>query len=351
MPTPNILIVDDKPENLYTLVKVLQPLKVTVTQAESGARALELILEHEFCLAIVDVQMPEMDGYELVELLRSNLNTAHLPVIFVSAIYSDEYHHRRGYDAGAVDFLSKPFVPEILVSKVKVFLDLCEQRKKLEATVAQLNATNTTLTKYTRQLETSIQVSRQISSILDRDALLEEVVTLIQKRFDYYFVGIWLWDEARSNLTLHTGAGKATGQTLPKGFDLMPKYAHGVIGSVCRTGESYRVNDTANNPRYVALRELPRTRAELTLPLHVGDNLVLGALDIQSDVRAAFDVQDANVLQSLADQIATAIHNADLYARVVQLNTELEGRVQARAEDLPPTPPAPGIAAPGEGDL
>jgi GAF domain-containing protein len=164
-------------------------------------------------------------------------------------------------------------------------------------------------------------------------------------------VGIWLWDEGRNNLTLHAGAGKAAGHTLPKGFNLMPKYANGVIGSVCRTGEVYRVNDTANNPRYISLRELPRTRAELTLPLHVGNNLVLGALDIQSDVRATFDVQDANVLQALADQIAIAIHNADLYARVVQLNTELESRVQAHGEGLPSAPPPSGIAAPGEGAL
>lgn len=89
--------------------------------------------------------MPEMDGYELVELLRGNPSTACLPVIFVSAIYSDEYHHRKGYDAGAVDFLSKPFVGEILLSKVGVFLDLYHQRVKLEELVSQLNAKKTAL--------------------------------------------------------------------------------------------------------------------------------------------------------------------------------------------------------------
>ena len=115
---PKILTVDDKPQNLFALEKLLIKLEVEVFQANSGFDALSLTLEHDFCLAIVDVQMPQMDGYELVELLRSNSNTASLPVIFVSAIYSDEYHHRKGYDAGAVDFLSKPFVPEILLSKV-----------------------------------------------------------------------------------------------------------------------------------------------------------------------------------------------------------------------------------------
>ena len=97
---PKLLIVDDRPENLFALEKTLQKLEVEVLKAGSGNDALGLSLEHDFCLAIVDVQMPEMDGYELVELLRSNPATAALPVIFVSAIYSDEYHHRKGYDFG-----------------------------------------------------------------------------------------------------------------------------------------------------------------------------------------------------------------------------------------------------------
>ncbi len=136
---PKILTVDDKPENLYALTKILRNLDVEIHQATSGNEALSLTLKNEYCLAIVDIQMPEMDGYELVELLRGNPATATLPVIFISAIYSDDYHHRKGYDAGAVDFLSKPFVPDILLSKVKVFLDLYQKRIMLEE-LAQQNA-------------------------------------------------------------------------------------------------------------------------------------------------------------------------------------------------------------------
>src|SRR5512136_1963979 len=132
---PKILTVDDRAENLYALERLLKNLDVEVIKALSGAAALNMTLEHDFCLAIVDIQMPEMDGYELVELLRSNEDTATLPAIFVSAIYSDEYHHRKGYEAGAVDFMSKPFVPEILLSKVKVFVDLYRQRRTLEEEV------------------------------------------------------------------------------------------------------------------------------------------------------------------------------------------------------------------------
>jgi putative two-component system response regulator len=129
---PQILLVDDKAENLFTLRRLLAELDVEAFSTTSGNEALGLVLEHDFCAAIVDVQMPEMDGYELVELMRSNAKSATLPVIFVSAIYSDEYHHRKGYDAGAVDFLSKPFIPDILLSKVRVFIKMYEQRLQLE---------------------------------------------------------------------------------------------------------------------------------------------------------------------------------------------------------------------------
>ena len=136
---PKILTVDDRSQNLYVLERLLITLDVDVFKAASGAEALGLILEHDFCVAIVDVQMPEMDGYELVELMRGNERAATLPVIFVSAIYSDEYHHRKGYNAGAVDFMSKPFNPEILLGKVRVFIDLYKQRQNLQALIEKLD--------------------------------------------------------------------------------------------------------------------------------------------------------------------------------------------------------------------
>lgn len=159
---PKILIVDDKPQNIYVLEKLLVDLEVDVVAANSGFEALELTLELEFCLAIVDIQMPEMDGYEMVELLRGNPATASLPVIFVSAIYSDEYHHRKGYDAGAVDFLAKPIIPEILLSKVRVFLDLYNKQLQLKE-MAEQNAR-------------LYEVERQLRAI--EEARAEELVEL-----------------------------------------------------------------------------------------------------------------------------------------------------------------------------
>ncbi len=155
---PEVLIVDDKQENLFILDRMLKTLDVEVFQALSGAEALDFALDHDSCVAIVDIQMPEMDGYQLVTLLRSNADTATLPVIFVSAIYSDEYHHRKGYEAGAVDFLSKPFMPEILLSKVKVFVDLFRQRRALEEEIQRR-----------RQAEEALQEANVALSKLNAD--------------------------------------------------------------------------------------------------------------------------------------------------------------------------------------
>lgn len=345
---PTILIVDDRPENLYALEKLLQKLEVHVLQATSGARALELTLKHEFCLAIVDVQMPEMDGYELVELLRSNESTATLPVIFVSAIYSDDYHHRRGYEAGAVDFLSKPFAPEILLSKVKIFIDLYNQRHSLQTLVQQLNSTNTVITKRAAQLEIVNEVGRQITSILRLDALLDHIVSLIQAKFGYYSVSVWFRNEQHTDLVLKAIAGQ--NQTIQVDaetcipLDATPS----IVAHVCRSNEYYLTNASRDDPNYLFLNMLPETQSELTLPLTLdhGSPAVkesMGALDIQSSQRDAFDNDDITVLQTLADQISIAIHNAHLYDAEKQRRTLAEtleetGRVLASSLDMHDVP-------------
>lgn len=129
---PKILIVDDKEQNLIALEKVIEVFEVEFVRALSGNQALALTLKHEFALAIIDIQMPGMDGYETVELIHSDPDISYFPVIFVSAIHKDEYNIVKGIETGAVDFISKPINPAVLRGKVKVFLDLYEQRKMLQ---------------------------------------------------------------------------------------------------------------------------------------------------------------------------------------------------------------------------
>ena len=130
---PKILIVDDKEENLFALEKVFEGRVAEIIKATSGNDALKSTLEHEFAVAILDVQMPGMDGYELAELLRSEKRTRHLPIIFMSAVYSSDYYVFKGYEAGAVDFIVKPYNPNVLVSKVDVFLQLANNLYELQA--------------------------------------------------------------------------------------------------------------------------------------------------------------------------------------------------------------------------
>ena len=127
-----ILIVDDKPRNLFALEQILKDVPARIIQATSGDEALALSLKHEFALAILDVQMPGMDGYELAELLLGNPSTSTVPIIFVSAAYQDESHRFQGYASGAVDYLVKPLDPAILLGKVRVFLELGRVRTQLE---------------------------------------------------------------------------------------------------------------------------------------------------------------------------------------------------------------------------
>ena len=136
---PLILAVDDTPANLVALERVLGGVNARVVRAGSGEEALALCLRHRFALAILDVQMPEMDGYELAEILRADPATCRTPIIFMTAASYDESHVFRGYTAGAVDYIIKPYHPDTLLSKVRVFLELAVQRQQLELMLAERN--------------------------------------------------------------------------------------------------------------------------------------------------------------------------------------------------------------------
>jgi two-component system, sensor histidine kinase and response regulator len=125
------LLVDDREENLIALSALLRRDDVEVLTARSGAQALDLLLAHDVALAFLDVQMPEMDGFELAELMRGSERTRHVPIIFVTAGPRDQHRLFKGYDAGAVDFLYKPIEPQVLRNKAEVFFQLYTQKQQL----------------------------------------------------------------------------------------------------------------------------------------------------------------------------------------------------------------------------
>jgi CheY-like chemotaxis protein len=128
---PKILIVDDRPENLLALEAILQGLGHELVKAHSGEEALKRLLSEDFALILLDVQMPGMDGFETATHIKQRERTRDVPIVFLTAIDGEAHQAFRGYAAGAVDYLSKPFDPWVLRAKVGVFIELYERRREL----------------------------------------------------------------------------------------------------------------------------------------------------------------------------------------------------------------------------
>jgi len=137
----NILLVDDRPENVLALEAILEPLGQNLVKASSGEEALKHLLRQDFALILLDVQMPGMDGFETAQIIRGRERSRHTPIIFLTAINTNHTHVSRGYEVGAVDYLLKPIIPDILLSKVAVFVDLWRKNAQVERQAGELAAT------------------------------------------------------------------------------------------------------------------------------------------------------------------------------------------------------------------
>jgi len=178
MTGPRVLIVDDRPDNLLALEATLEPLEVEVTQAQSGPDALRQLLNEDFAVILLDVQMPGMDGYETARLIKARGRSADVPIIFLTAISRETEHQLRGYEAGAVDYLAKPFEPEVLRSKVAVFMALHQQARTIEDQNRQLaerleerDRAQAALGRHTAELQRSNAELDRFASMVGHDLL------------------------------------------------------------------------------------------------------------------------------------------------------------------------------------
>ncbi|MBW4602787.1 MAG: PAS domain S-box protein [Calothrix sp. FI2-JRJ7] len=143
----NVLLVDDHTENLLALEGILGGLGQNLVRATSGAQALKCLLNQDFAVILLDVQMPDMDGFETAALIRQRKRSLHTPIIFLTAFSTSDNMVERGYSLGAVDYLFKPLHPEILKSKVVAFIDLYQKTAEIERQAAELAAINAELKK------------------------------------------------------------------------------------------------------------------------------------------------------------------------------------------------------------
>lgn len=149
----NILIVDDRPENLLSMESLIESPELNIVRASSGNESLGLMLDYEFAIVLLDVQMPGMDGFETAELMRGSEKTKHVPIIFVTALSKDQKYVFRGYESGAVDYIFKPLEPEILKSKVKVFCEIYRQKRIIQNQLTEIEEKNDVLQRQLKEIK------------------------------------------------------------------------------------------------------------------------------------------------------------------------------------------------------
>jgi len=177
---PNILVVDDRKENLLATEKILKYLDATLFKASSGNEALSLMLRHSFAVVLLDVQMPEMDGFETARLMQEHENMRGTPIIFITAISKEERYATQAAEIGAVDYIFKPINPEILKSKIKVYLDLYRQREHILALNETLTQSNEELERFayicSHDLQEPVRIMKSYAELLKQRylAMLDE---------------------------------------------------------------------------------------------------------------------------------------------------------------------------------
>lgn len=180
----SILIVDDRIENLIAAEAVLKRKNYRIDRASSGKEAIEKAFLNDYDCILLDVQMPEMDGFEVAEILCASEKTKDIPIIFLTALSTEKEFMLKGYKTGAVEYLSKPLDSDILKVKVETFAQINKQKKQIKNAQAELHKTNSSLQAYTNQITSSIRYAKNIqNAILPKDEIIKEI---FPESFVYY---------------------------------------------------------------------------------------------------------------------------------------------------------------------
>ncbi|MDO6413561.1 response regulator [Sphingomonas sp. BIUV-7] len=319
MPGPiNFLIVDDLPENLLSLEALLRRDGLAFLKAQSGDEALELLLREQVALALLDVQMPGMDGFQLAEFMRGNERTRHIPIIFLTAGTADNQRRFRGYEAGAVDFIQKPIEADILRSKANVFFDLHHQRRLIQDQRDALEASATALAQAADALED--QVKERTAELEDALARLQAETAEREKAEAFLRQSQKM--EAVGQLTggiAHDFNNMLTG--IIGSLDLMQRrIAEGKVDALDRYMDAASTSATRAAALTQRLLAFSRRQSLDTKPVDINalvttmTNLLESAIDAKID----FSVQLAPVLPAAmvdANQLENAILNLCINAR------------------------------------
>ncbi|HEX3867339.1 MAG TPA: response regulator, partial [Gemmatimonadaceae bacterium] len=230
----DILLVDDRAENLLALEAILESLGQHLVRASSGEEALRQLLQHDFAVILLDVQMPGMSGFETAQMIKSRERTKFIPIIFLTAINKGDEHVFEGYSAGAVDYMFKPFQPEILRSKVQVFVDLSLQQRRIAEQDQQL-----------RDIERQQLELRHMRALVQSEARFREIVSSAMDAIIAFDAGgsITLVNGAAERM-FGTQPSKAIGSAITRFFPDGP--SGDAVSAICASADRAH-NESATN--------------------------------------------------------------------------------------------------------
>ena len=342
-----ILIVDDRPDKRLVYQTILEELGPQIFTAESGEQALKAVLERDFALILLDVNMPGMDGLETASLIRSRARSAHVPIIFITADYNDESHMARGYALGGVDYIGSPVVPEILRAKVRVFVDLyrlaqaAKRQARQHLALVEERVARATAEQASKRLAFLAQASATLVGSLDFAQISGTLVRLcVPAVADACALTLVAeGEEARRELPWPESAAAGPGTEL-RGFAESPlasPWARETLERVLQTGKPEVVFDLPLIGSSAATRESAGRDAfanVAVVPLAAHSH-TLGALSlvlIGSGRR--FDTDMLSMATELAGRAAIALDNARLYEKIQEQDRRKDEFLAMLAHEL-----------------
>lgn len=324
-PPASILVVDDNHENLRLLAGVLTQQGYTVRVAPSGHLALTSAKAKLPDLILLDVMMPEMDGYQVCAQLKADERTHDVPVIFVSAA-GEVLDKVKAFSVGGVDYITKPLQMEEVLARVRTHIALRTAQKQLEGKNAQLAQHNQKLALLNR-------VSQELTAILDLQWVVEQLLHEVTEIIGTEGASVWLRDEGESGLICRAASHPDLSRSL---LNLRLQPGQGVVGWVARTGESAIVASAPDDPHFfpgVDEQTGLHTTSLLAVPLRAGGE-VIGVLEVMNKQSGDFDVDDRTLVETLAASAAIAVENARLHQQLQGHAEQLENRVRERTAEL-----------------
>jgi signal transduction histidine kinase/DNA-binding response OmpR family regulator len=318
----NILIVDDKPEKLLSLEVVLEDLKQNIVRAYSGREALRALLNQEFAVILLDVNMPGMDGFETASLIRQRKSSEHTPIIFVTA-FGDDTHSAQGYQLGAVDYILTPVVPEVLRSKVAVFVDLFRKSQQVSRQAESLR-------RRAAQLQKLAQASLAINSALSIERMLQRITDSARDIVgSHQAITLFIHDAGSDQRAARTKAvcsfSERYAEWRKRDLELSP-IARTIVAQ-SRTATRMTTEELHAHPDWAIVGQLdipPIRGGMLAAPLTGRDGTNLGVIYLSDRLDTGadggrFTSDDEAVLVQLAQMASIAIENT-IYAEEREAN-------------------------------